>query len=69
MDSVVKSLSEMRRNEWIAYEWRDVTEMQDADRMFLRGLLRNPADALTAAQEFDTWVKAAQSVCKQERGG
>lgn len=48
-----KKLLEISRNEWINYQWFDVTQMGDTERMMARGLLRTPDEAYTALMEWD----------------
>lgn len=60
-------ISEMRRHDWIAYCWEDVTEVGDAERKYLRLLHRPIEQAVEAAKQWDTWVRA-QVDCNQLRG-
>lgn len=48
-----KKLSEITRTEWVAYQWIDITEMGDQERMFLRHLGRTPDEAAQAMEEWD----------------
>ena len=55
----LKTLKEITRDEWVVYHWIDVTEMRQAERMFLRGRERDPRDAARAATEWDIWHSSA----------
>jgi len=46
-------LSEITRKDWIAFQWVDVTEMGDQDRMMAKGYRRTPDEALQAMEEWD----------------
>ena len=48
-----KPLSEIIRTEWIKYQWTDVTQMGDSERMMLQGFLRTPDEAYTAMVEWE----------------
>jgi hypothetical protein len=49
-----KKLSEITRIEWIKYQWIDVTQMGDEERMMLQGFLRTPDESYQAMEEWDT---------------
>lgn len=48
-----KKLSEIIRTEWIKYQWTDVTQMGDNERIMLQGFLRTPDEAFQAMEEWD----------------
>lgn len=47
-----KKLSDITRNEWIKYQWADVTQLGD-ERTMLRVHLRTPDEAYQAMMEWD----------------
>ena len=53
-----KKLSEITRNEWIAFQWIDVTEMGDEERIFNKGYKRTPDEAAQAQIEWDETEEA-----------
>jgi hypothetical protein len=55
----------MARDEWIAWLWIDVTELGNAERMYLRGLRRPIDGAEKAGKDFDAWQKATISAEKR----
>jgi len=48
-----KPLSQITRNEWIAFQWLDVTQMGDAERFMQRGFARTPDEAYQAMMEWE----------------
>ena len=49
-----KKLSDITRKDWILWQWFEVDGVfGETDRMFVRGLQRNPTEALRASQEWD----------------
>ena len=48
-----KPLSEITRTEWIKYQWVDVTQMGDTERMMLQGFLRTPDESCQAMEEWE----------------
>lgn len=48
-----KPLSEISRTEWIKYQWTDVTQMGDTERMMTQGFLRTPDEAYQAMEEWE----------------
>lgn len=48
-----KLLSEITRTEWIKYQWIDVTQFGDPERMMLQGFLRTPDESYQAIEEWD----------------
>jgi len=48
-----KPLSEITRTEWIKYQWTDVTQMGDPERMMLQGFLRTPDESYQAMEEWE----------------
>jgi hypothetical protein len=67
MESIVKGIDEIRRSEWITYEWINVTAWGDKTRQYLRGHIRRIEDAPYAADQFDIWVENYRAEMK--RGG
>lgn len=53
--SVLVSIENMRRNEWIRYQWINVQTMSMGKPLYLRGGLRPIEDAKNAAEQFDMW--------------
>jgi hypothetical protein len=49
-----KVLSEITRAEWIAFQWQDITEMGDEERLFLKSNARTPDEAAQAMEDWDT---------------
>lgn len=45
-------LSEMRHHWWVAYRWENVTELQDTEPVYIRGIPRPIEEAESASQEF-----------------
>jgi hypothetical protein len=58
--TTIKELGDIRRNEWIAYTWIEVTENADATRRFLRGKMRTPDEGARAARDWDLWIPSAR---------
>lgn len=48
-----KPLSQITRAEWIKYQWNDVTQMGDPERMMLQGFLRTPDESYQAMEEWE----------------
>ena len=48
-----KKLSEITRGEWIAFNWQEVTSMDDSERTLLAMEKRTPDEAAQAAEEWD----------------
>ena len=48
-----KPLSEISRTEWIKYQWNDVTQMGDPERMMQQGFLRTPDESYQAMEEWE----------------
>jgi hypothetical protein len=48
-----KCLSEITRQDWIAWQWQEITSLDDEDRRFMRGQKRTPDEALQAMEEWD----------------
>lgn len=53
MEQVEKPLSSITRFDWIKYQWQDVTQMGDEERMLIRGYGRTPDEQFNAMQEWD----------------
>lgn len=64
-----KPLSQITRNEWIAFQWRDATQMGDAERMMEMGFARTPDEAMQAMEEWDlTAEERAEPEPEEEKG-
>ena len=63
MDNVV-SLSDMKRDDWIKYQWENVTEFGDKEPKYLRMGLRPIEQRKEAMEQFDAlWLsKGADSL-------
>ena len=48
-----KALSGITRKEWIIYQWLEITQMGDEERIFLKGQNHTPDEALQAAEEWE----------------
>ncbi len=48
-----KELSKITRTEWIKYQWTDVTQMGDEERIMLQGFLRTPDESYQAMEEWE----------------
>ena len=48
-----KELSKITRTEWIKYQWHDVTQMGDAERIMVQGYLRTPDESYQAMMEWE----------------
>lgn len=44
--------SEMRHHWWVAYRWENVTELQDTEPVYIRGIPRPIEEADSASKEF-----------------
>lgn len=53
-----KKLSEITREEWIALQWLEASQMGDEDRMFIVIGRRTPDEAAQAMSEWDTTEEA-----------
>lgn len=61
---VMKTIQELHRHEWIAFEWHEVTDYSSIERKLLRGYLRTPSEGLKAAREWDKWINSANHAMK-----
>ncbi len=48
-----KPLSQITRTEWIKYQWNDVTQLGDPERIMLQGFLRTPDESYQAMEEWE----------------
>ena len=48
-----KPLSQISRTEWIKYQWIDVTQMGDDERMMSQGFIRTPDESYQAMEEWE----------------
>jgi hypothetical protein len=46
-----KRLSEITREEWISWQWLDVTQIGDEERVFLKRFQRTPEEMYNAMME------------------
>jgi len=49
---------EMKRHWWIAYSWKEVTEVGDKEPRYARAGLRPISEAVSAAADFDIFLNA-----------
>lgn len=64
-----KKLSEISRNEWIAFYWRDATQMGDTERIMEMGFARTPDESYQAMMEWDeTAEERADPEPEEEKG-
>jgi hypothetical protein len=57
-----KRLSEISRQEWIAFQWIEITEMGGTERVFIQGFRRTPDEAADAQSDWDSTVKERSEV-------
>jgi predicted RecB family nuclease len=57
-----KALKDITRTEWIKYQWIDVTQMGDEERIMLQGFLRTPDEMMMAIEEWDISAEALTGV-------
>jgi hypothetical protein len=60
-----KKLSEITRNEWIAFQWLDITEMHEPERVLLRHHRRTPDEAAQAMEEWDATAEERETAVKE----
>jgi predicted RecB family nuclease len=48
-----KRLSEITREEWITFQWVDITEMGDSERMMLQRFQRTPDEMMQAMEDWE----------------
>ena len=48
-----KALKDITRTEWIKYQWHDVTQMGDDERMMQQGFIRTPDESHQAMEEWE----------------
>jgi hypothetical protein len=48
-----KKLSDITREEWITFQWVDITEMGDSERIMLQRFQRTPDEMCQAMQEWE----------------
>ena len=65
-ESVTRKITEMKRSEWVAFNWINVTEHGQPEPVYLRGTFRPIEDAISAAKEFDVWIKGAHTEYKKK---
>lgn len=64
-----KPLSQILRNEWIKYQWFDVTQMGDDERIMGRALLRTPDEAYQAMMEWEETAEEREEPEPEEEKG
>jgi hypothetical protein len=64
-----KELSKITREEWIKYQWFDVTQMGDEERMMGRAFLRTPDESYTAMMEWDETAEERGELEPEEEKG
>ena len=57
-----RPISEITRDEWIAFQWYDITRVGDPEARFVRGYDRDPADAWQRGQEWDNLQEARMAL-------
>lgn len=62
--SQLRTMLTIRRDEWVAWDWIEVTEFKDSERQFIRGRERTPDEGARAASEWDTWFYSAKTQLK-----
>jgi hypothetical protein len=48
-----KKLSEITKKEWVKFNWIDVTEAGDQERVMLKSLQRTPEEAMGAVMQWE----------------
>jgi predicted RecB family nuclease len=48
-----KRLSEITREEWITFQWVDITEMGDSERIMLQRFQRTPDEMMQAMEDWE----------------
>lgn len=48
-----KGLSQITREEWVTYQWIDVTQMGDEERIFMRHYKRTPDEMAQAMMDWE----------------
>jgi len=59
---MVKKLSEITRTEWIAFQWIEISEGGDAERIFKQSFRRTPDEAAQAQSDWDETEEARNEV-------
>ena len=57
-----KKLSNITRAEWIAFQWVEITQIGDSERVFQRGYRCTPDEAREAQMEWDETAEARETV-------
>jgi len=60
--TIAKPQREITRDEWIIYNWIDITTHSDFERICIRGMERNIADCEEAARQWDFFNKHARKL-------
>ena len=61
-DELVKCQEHIERDEWILYEWVEVTETSHTKRHYKRGIERKISDMENAARQWDFYFKIYRGV-------
>jgi len=61
MEKIIKPITEITRDEWILYQWQDITTYSDSVRMLLRGHFRTPDEGAKAAGDWDIWIRSSSN--------
>lgn len=61
---MVKKLSQIARDEWIALIWTETTSMNDEERIFTSGFRRTPDEAAQAREDWDSTEEERQA-CRE----
>jgi predicted RecB family nuclease len=48
-----KKLSDITREEWITFQWVDITEMGDSERIMLQRFQRTPDEMMQAMEDWE----------------
>jgi hypothetical protein len=68
MEPIEKKLSEITRNEWIAYQWQEEPNtFGDEERIFLKGFKRTPDEARQAMEDWDLTAEERESIGNEEQ--
>jgi len=54
----LKRQSEINRSEWVRWNWTAVTEVDQAEQIYIRGAQRNIAESISAGLQWDEFKRA-----------
>jgi len=63
-NAMMRPFSRIKRHEWIAYHWMDVTSLDDKEPIFIASRTRSPDEAKNAGDNFDVFANAMRE-CKK----